>query len=317
VDYTHLVILVSSRPERPKGAKRTVHLISGQASRAPFSSQGEPMGLQVLLVDRLRPELGVSGHHEGIAVADVRHPAAVQEAVARLGDDEGALLVVCSSAAAVEVRHQLAMLAVAVPVTTVLEIVPGSSLAVWAAATAADDSLVNGDLAEQLATFDVLRDRLWSAVWLPRVAKLSTPAPSLVQHVRGWFPGAGFLAVAGPQPRVLNASSAPLPDLDAPTGSTLFVADDGAPAWVVDAVTEQLAPSDRIDTTTWRDARDAYGVERSVELVAVPDFTRLDSGGAGRAVECPACGRRHPRRVCPFCRMAAPAVGTDLAGAQS
>jgi hypothetical protein len=278
------------------------------------------MGLHVLLVDRLRPELGVAGYHEGIPVADVRHPAAVQEAVARLGDHEGALIVVCSRVAAAEVRRQLAMLSVAVPrVTTVLEPVAGTPLAVWAAAMAAHDPLGNVDAAEQLASLDLLRDRLWSAVWLPRVAKLSTPAPSLAQHVRGWFPGAGFLAVTGPRPRVVNASSAAtLGDIDAPPDTRLHVADDGGPGWVVEAVAERLEPSARTDTTTWRDARDAYGVDRSVELVAVPsDLSRLDPQATGRTVECPACGRRHPRRVCPFCRMAAPATGTDLAGAQT
>ena len=38
------------------------------------------MGLQVLLVGRLRPELGVSGTHEGVPVADIRRPEAVQDA---------------------------------------------------------------------------------------------------------------------------------------------------------------------------------------------------------------------------------------------
>jgi hypothetical protein len=277
------------------------------------------MGLQVLLVGRLRPELGTSGHHEGVPVVDVRHPAAVQEAVARLGDSQGALIVVCSEDDAHEVRRHLAMLAVAVPqVTTVLEPVPGTPLAVSATATAAHDLLVSGDPAQQLATIDVLRAQLWSAVWLPKVAKLSVPAPSLLQHARGWFPGAGFLAVAAPEPRVLSASSASaLADLEAPTGGSVLVADDGAPEWVANAVTEHLAPADLTETTTWRDVRDAYGVDRGVEIVALPGDLSQAEHRAAQSTECPACGRRHPRRVCPFCRMATPAAGTDLAGARS
>lgn len=277
------------------------------------------MGLQVLLVGRLRPELGISGHHEGIPAVDVRHPAAVQEAVARLGDADGALIVVCAEETAPEVRRQLAMLAVAVPqVTTVLEPVSGTSLAVSATAAAARDLLVSGDAAQQLATIDVLRPRLWSAVWLPKVAKLSTPAPSVLQHARGWLPGAGFLAIAGPEPRVLNASSASaLADLGAPTGGSVLVADDGAPEWVANAVTSHLAPADLTRTTTWRDVRDAYGVDRGVEIVVLPPDLPEAGHPAAPSVECPACGRRHPRRVCPFCRMAAPASGTDLAGARS
>lgn len=278
------------------------------------------MGLQVALVGRLRPELGLTGYHEGVPVVDLRHPDAVQDTVARLGAERGAVIVVCAAADAAEVRHQLALLAVALPhVTTVLEVVPGTPLAVSAAASFASDRSGVSDTAQQLAILDLLRDRLWSAVWLPKVARLSVPQPSVLQHARSWLPGAGFLAVAAPVPAVL---AAPKPEAlgqaQLPRGGTLLVADQGAPEWVVPAMVEALAPAARVDVQSWRDARDAYGVGGCTEFVVVPaDLGQLDNHHPTHVTECDGCGRRHPRQACPFCRMAAPATAHDLAGAES
>lgn len=279
------------------------------------------MGVRVLVVGRLRPELGVAGYHEGLPVADLRRPEAVQDAVARVGDTEGAVLVVCAAADAPEARRQLALLDVALPdVTTVLEAVPGGALAVSVVAGLVEDTTGTRDSAEQLASLDALRAEVWSAAWLPSVARLEEPHPSLAQHVRGWFPRAGFLAVHGPRPSVLNAARPDrLPALDAPSPGVLFVADAESDDWVVPALVEAIAPSTRLDTRTWRDPRDAYGVSRSVELVVVPDHLEdRHHRAAPGAVECPACGRRHARAVCPFCRMIAPAAAShEVSGAQS
>lgn len=284
--------------------------------------KGDFVGVRLLVVGRLRPELGVSGFHEGLPVADLRQPEAVQDAVARLGDVDGAVLVLCTTADAPETRRQLALLDVALPgVTTVLEVVRGGALAVSVIAGLVDDTTGTRDCAEQLGSLDELRAELWSAVWLPSVARLDTPHPSLVQHVRGWLPHAGFLAVHSPRPAVLNAPGPDrLPDLDAPTPGVLFVADAGSDAWVVPALVEAIGPSTRLDTRTWRDPRDAYGVSRSAELVVVPDhLERPHRRVVAGAVECVACGRRHPRRACPFCRMAVSAAADhdELSGAQS
>jgi hypothetical protein len=270
------------------------------------------VGLQVLLVGRLRPELGVSGTHEGVAVADVRHLDAVQDAVSRLSGDGAAVMVVCSTGDAAEVRRQLNLLDVALPrVTTLLEPVPGPPLAVAVVAALVNDADGTRDAAVQLALLDQLRSRTWSAAWLPRVSKLDDPQPSLAQHARGWLGGAGFLAVhSSPlgRPRVLTCTGTAIPAPgDTPTDGVLMVADSGAPDWVVPAVASAVGLEARTDYPTWRDPRDAFGVPACVEVVIVPGDLDDPDSLPDDTRECPACGNRHARSVCPYCRMTEPA----------
>ncbi len=276
------------------------------------------MGLQVLLVGRLRPELGVSGHHEGVAMADIRHPDAVQDAVDRLAgrardaSAPAAVMVLCAVADTAEVRRQLDLLHVALPgVRTLLEPVPGSPLAVAVVAALVGDPDGTRDPSAQLVMLDTLRERAWSAAWLPRVHKLDHPQPSLGQHVRGWLGGSGFLAVhstpGAEGPRVLTCAGTAVPEpADTSDGGVLMVADSGAPDWVVPAVADALGIDARTDYATWRDPRDAFGVPACAEFLVVPadldDPEALDVATA----ECPGCGNRHHRTTCPYCRMTRP-----------
>ncbi len=53
-----------------------------------------------------------------------------------------------------------------------------------------------------------LADARWG-VWLPKIAKLDQPAPSLVQHLRSLLPGgSGYVARMGPGGTVVNADEA-------------------------------------------------------------------------------------------------------------
>lgn len=272
------------------------------------------MGLQVLLVGRLRPELGVSGTHEGVPVADLRHPEAVQDAVARLSGPEGSVLVLCGRADAAEVRDQLNLVSVALPRTAVLlEPLPGSPLAVAALAALVHDGDGTQDPAAQLGLLDRLAERVWSAAWLPSVARLDRPRPSLSQHVRSWLGGSGFVAVHSPQARVLTCPGQSMPALDAPAGGSLMVADSGAPDWVVPALREALGADAHEEFASWRDPRDAFGTPTCAEVLVVPgDLDDAHAVPAGTQ-ECPGCGNRHARSVCPWCRMAL----TDLQGADA
>ncbi|MGN6574298.1 MAG: hypothetical protein ACTHKG_01290 [Nocardioides sp.] len=291
------------------------------------------MGLQVLLVGQLRPELGVSGSHEGVAVADIRHPDAVQDAVQRLagrleaGSAPEAVMVVCSVVDTAEVRHQLDLLDVALPgVTTLLEPVPGSPLAVAVVAALVGDADGTRDPAGQLAMLDTLRARTWSATWLPRVHKLDDPQPSLGQHARGWLGGSGFLVVHSTPgedgPRVTTCTGAAVPTpTDTPTEGVLMVADSGAPDWVVPAFTDAVGIGSRTDYATWRDPRDAFGVPACAEFLIVPADLDDPEALAVATAECPGCGNRHHRTTCPYCRMTRPpepdADGADVAGADT
>lgn len=264
------------------------------------------MGLQVLLVGRLRPELGVAGAHEGVPVADVRSPEAVQDSVARLTGPDGSLVVLCSPEDEAEVRRQLNLLSVALPrVGLLLETFPGTPHALAVVAALVGDPDGSRDPAAQLALLDRLRAEVWSAVWLPSVARLDEPRPSLGQHVRGWLGGPGFLAVRTPRPSVKPCTGTTVPPADdAPASGVLLVADSGAPDWVVPSAARAWNVEPRTDFTTWRDPRDAYGVTACVEFLVVPGDLDAARDSAAGACECPACGNRHARRVCPWCRMA-------------
>lgn len=276
------------------------------------------MGLQVLIVGQLRPELGVSGTHEGVPVADVRHPDAVQEAISRLGGSEGSVLVLCSRAETFEIRRQLALVSVALPrVQLLLEPVGGPPLSVAAAARLTNDTDGTRDPAHQLATLDALRNRSWAAVWLPSVSKLSHPQPSLAQHVRSWFGGPGFLAVHGASPRVIPCRDTSLPAVEgAPAQGVLMVAETAAPRWVVPSAASNFSPVERVDHSSWRDPRDAFGVNACVEMLVMPADLSDPAQGSLEPPECPACGNHHSRAVCPYCRMVMPA-SSDLRGADA
>lgn len=292
-------------------------MLRATGSRLPHVAVGEEVvGLQVLVVGRLRPELGVSGLHEGVPVVDVRHPDAVQDSLAEAAGRERAVLVLCALDEAPEVRRQLALVDVALPdVRTLLEPVDGTPLAVGAVATLVHDAADRG-AAHQLAVLDALRARSWSAVWLPSVAGLHRPRPALAQHVRSWLGGPGFLAVHGPEPRVLACPGTALPSVEGPApGGVLMAADAGAPDWVVASAAAALGSASTVDCTSWRDPRDAYGVARCAELLVVPADLDDPATVPDTAAECAGCGRRQPRRVCPFCRMLAPT--DELQGADA
>jgi hypothetical protein len=279
------------------------------------------VGLQVILLGRLRPELGVSGTHEGVAVADLRHPDAVQDAIAKLTGGEGSVLVLCQERDVREVRRHLSLVDVALPrVTTLLEPVAGSPLAVSVCAGVLDDESGDRDPALQLATLDTLRARIWSSVWLPSVHRLDAPQPSLTQHIRSWFGGAGFL-VSFTDDAVLACKQTMLPAPErAPRAGILMVADTGSPSWVVSSFQSALEAVDRTDVRSWRDPRDAFGTTSAAELLVVPADLDDPDATAAEATECPGCGNRHGRSVCPYCRMVVPAVDGaehDLQGADA
>jgi hypothetical protein len=134
---------------------------------------------------------------------------------------------------------------------------------------------------------------------MPRVGRLSSPAPSLRQHLRSWLPGGrGFLAVHVPGNLVLSAGRL------TPLGRTgergpLVVSGrlpDGVRRDVMSATcAQQVVEVERVVAPRRR-----YGSDRAVELVAVrADVPSLL--GARRAGSCAVCELRHDGPTCPFC----------------
>lgn len=276
------------------------------------------MAGRVVLVTRLRSALGLSGEHDGLAVADIRHPDAVESLLADLHHGGEQPIVACSISDVEDVRRLLTFTSIRYPgFRACLEPLPGTPMGVGVVASLVDD-LGSGndadDLAWRLRALDHLRATAWSAVWLPSVSGLADPQPNLAQHIRSWFPGSGFLAVQTHGGRVISAGRAPISGLDAQPESALIHSPISGDAWVVDAVASAMQPRSVSDVSTVREQVDAFGTAKAIELVAVPLSFHSDSRPhAGDVVECIACGLRHARTICPSCKMAATSAGSPLA----
>lgn len=259
---------------------------------------------------RLRSALGLSGEHDGLAVADVRHPDAVESLLARLHRGGDLPIVTCQTSDTEEVRRLLTFTAIRYPGFRVcLEPIGGTPMAVGVISSLIDD-LGSGhdvdDVPWRLSALDHLRQTTWSAVWLPRVSGLTDPTPTMFQHVRSWFPGSGFLAMHAEGGKVLPIDKAidqiaPRPD------SALIHSPLSGSTSIVDTVAAALEPRSVSAVSTVREQVDAFGTAQAVELIAVPLSFHSDSRPSGESiVECPGCGQHHARSWCPFCKMVAP-----------
>ncbi len=275
------------------------------------------MGSRMVLATPLRSSLGLSGEHDGLAVVDLRHPDAVESVLGRLHAGGDIPIVTCAAADEEAVRRLITFTQVRYPgFRACLEPLPGTPLAVGVVSSLVDDLHGDDVFAWRLAAIDHLRESLWSAVWLPSVTGLTSPTPSMLQHVRSWLPGSGFLAVAAPEPHVAPASKGPIRGVPARPDAALLHSPLARPTWVVDSVARALQPQSVNSVETIREQIDVYGTEAAVEMVAVPvAFASTSRPDPDRVVACVACGARHARRHCPVCKMSAPA-GRETQGAR-
>jgi hypothetical protein len=277
-------------------------------SKKIIVAQGvDTIASRVVLVTPLRSALGLSGAHDGLAVADLRHPDAVETLLAGFVRGGDVPIVTCAQADLEEVRLLLSYTGVRFPgFRAVLEPLPGSPLSIGVISSLVDDleDPQGNTLAWQLSAIDHLRAHSWSAVWLPSVAGLSTPSPSMFQHVRSWFPGSGYLAVHSNGGAVLRANKAPITGLGQRPDTALLHSTLAEPTWVVDAVKEALGPQSVSDVATVREQIDSFGSARAVEFVAIPmNFHSAGVPDPARVTECAACGTVHARPACPLCGM--------------
>lgn len=293
-----------------RGKRNFAHMRhrGGLLHQSPVA-QGEilTMGTRVLLAAPLRPELGLSGSDGGLPVADSRHPDAVESTIESLASSDGQLIVACGEADYEDIRRIVTHAQVRIGHTRVaIETIPGTPLAISVVSSLADEISGHGDeqTARQFAAFDYLRANLWSAVWLPRVANLRSPQPSMVQHIRSWLPNSGFIATLSPSARVTAAGHAPLSHIPALPGYALINSPSEAPGWVVPAVAKELMSQSSSEVVPIRESIDAFGTKSAVEFIAVPaDFHESSRPKPESIVECSGCGTHHSRPACPFCKM--------------
>lgn len=283
------------------------------------------MNSRAVLVTALRSDLGVSGEHDGLLVADIRHPDAVESLIGFIHRNGELPLVTCRDADHQAVRRLLTFASVRYPgLRACLEPLPGTPMCVGVISSLVDD--IDADattspadvLAWRLSALDLMRDEVWSAAWLPSVAGMADPAPSLVQHMRSWLPGSGYLAVHNPTPEVIPAPRAPITRLDERSDHALIHSSSTTP-WVVGAVRDALRPASVSELSTVRDPIDSFGTAKATELVAVPLSFHTRSRPDHRDITtCVACGIRHARTSCPVCRMSVPSTPSlAISGAPS
>lgn len=153
---------------------------------------------------------------------------------------------------------------------------------------------------EMLAALGALEEELVVLAWLPSVARLEHPPPSLRQRLRSRLPRASFLAHVQPEAAVERLDREALVPLAAPPdlyASAVAGPDDAVarldPALAADA--DLIAPVPA--AARW------WGTPRAVEIVAWPrdlEAVAARSRPTSRP-GCPWCGEIAVWRPCPVC----------------
>jgi hypothetical protein len=152
-----------------------------------------------------------------------------------------------------------------------------------------------------------LEAELHVITWLGSVARLTSPQPSMAQHVASLAPGAAFGVSSWPEPAVhrivAGEPSVPLPTLARP--SRLVVAPAGGNVeWITQAVNGALGglPVRTVDPTPhgakW------WGTGKLVEAVVYPADAAALAGELMAGVEpwaCRWCSELIARSPCPMC----------------
>lgn len=178
-----------------------------------------------------------------------------------------------------------------------------------------------------------LEQTAWGA-WLPSVARLSNPAPSLVQHVQSWLPGGqGYLAMAQPRGWVARLPLSPADVADVshrlslssalpangdsgdvvrqartPRGEIQCVTDGDLPEAAIAALFALGADRRPLRREVRDDPKAAWGSKGAVEFAVSPGAPSDPGAPTGR---CPTCAEALWGPACPFCRVRAPETPTD------
>jgi hypothetical protein len=211
-----------------------------------------------------------------------------------------------------EVGREAALLADRLDVGVARRLLPHGPLAVrYLAETAAENWVLGAAVAVEL--LDRAAAGTFSAAWMPRVGSLSSPAPSLGQHLRSWLPGGrGFLAVHVPGDRVHAVTQ--LDHVLAPEGRGPLLVGGDLPDHVRDAVLAGTGCQAAYEVAAVVAPRARYGSDRAVELVALPADVPSLLARHAEGSSCAVCGLSHSGPSCPFCH--AGAVPLDVRGDQ-
>lgn len=150
------------------------------------------------------------------------------------------------------------------------------------------------------AMLDAALAALWNAAWVPKVARLDHPAPSLAQHLRSWLPvPGGYLVTLTGEPRVERVTSARA--AAAGRHGHLLHSEGSLPAAARDLAQDRSGAADLTAVAGFDRLAAARFGPGAVELVALPE--NVGPPAPGPHVACPACGVEVPAGFCPYCRV--------------
>jgi hypothetical protein len=142
--------------------------------------------------------------------------------------------------------------------------------------------------------------------WLGSVSGLSTPAPSLSQHLASLTPGSAFGVSSYPEPTVhrlgRDLPGVPLPRIDRP--ARLAVSDHGGDGGWVAAVNQALGGLEVRDVEPTPNGPSWWGTGKLVESVAYPVDVRALAQELVNAADpwtCRWCRQLIARSPCPMC----------------
>lgn len=141
--------------------------------------------------------------------------------------------------------------------------------------------------------------------WLGSVAGLTTPAPTIGQHLASFSPGSAFAVSSYPEPAVHRAGpDVPLPPVVRPSRLAVAAGAAGDPAWLLGPVHAALSKPEvrRVEATPGGERW--WGTGKLVEGVLYPADAAEVAGRLLAALEqwtCRWCGELIAAAPCPMC----------------
>jgi hypothetical protein len=168
-----------------------------------------------------------------------------------------------------------------------------------------------------------LERELITMAWLGGVTGLSSPSPSILQHVASWWPKSSFGVFFWPQPSVKlltkkERAAVPVPTTYRPQCVVIAAREGADRTWVDECVLPAFGspPTKEVEATEL--GPEWWGTSRLTELVAypvdVPVTARRISQGLVNSL-CRWCGEPVASDRCPFCGIDLSSVARTPEGA--
>jgi hypothetical protein len=168
---------------------------------------------------------------------------------------------------------------------------------------------------EVLASLPALERSFMTLAWMRSVARLGSPAPSVLQHAASWLPWTQFTVTTNPPAAVRRLRRKRAPNLPRLEGQGVQVAiagkDPRGLARMTDLVDFTFEGAGRVPIPPSSLARVWWGTDRVIEAVPFPtevsDAVAVVAAG-WKLAPCRWCGEDVPSDPCPFCHMTASSV---------